>query len=101
MRSLSPDVAPYKHSSSLDRATIPKGFLSDHTTKSGIWGILVNESGRFTYAVTEPDLEEGGVWCFWPVSRRKVAGFTDGVGRGNRDRNYAEPGGGVMPNWLR
>ncbi len=27
----------------------------------------------------------------WPVSRRSISGFPDGVGQGDRDRAYAEP----------
>jgi tellurite resistance-related uncharacterized protein len=34
--------------------TIPKGFLKEHTTKQGTWGMIVLYQGRLEYQINQP-----------------------------------------------
>ena len=49
------------------------------------------------FTSTPTDYESGGLWGSWAVTGRKVTGFSDGIGQGDRHRTYADPGGGVIP----
>ncbi len=44
----------YKRTQQFSEQTIPKGFLKDHATKQGTWGILHIEAGSLQYVITEP-----------------------------------------------
>ena len=46
------------------------------------------------------DYASDGLGREWAVTRRKVTGFSDGVGQGDRNRAYAEIGGGQYRAWL-
>ncbi len=47
----------YKRTPQFNQDTVPKGLLSEHTTKADTWGILNIESGSLAYHITEPGYE--------------------------------------------
>ncbi len=51
------DVSPYRTIGPFDETTLPKGLLSDHRTKAGVWGLLEVTSGSVRYVVCEPGME--------------------------------------------
>ncbi len=44
----------YKRTPDFTEATIPAGLLRDHTTKTGVWGLIEVEEGSLLYTVQEP-----------------------------------------------
>lgn len=58
MKALPNSVKHYKSTPLFDENSIPKGFLSNHTTKPGTWGLLIIESGQLNYIITESGYEE-------------------------------------------
>jgi len=58
MKTLPESVKVYKRTPVFNQDSIPKGLLSEHSTKPGAWGLLTIESGQLTYFVTEPGYEE-------------------------------------------
>lgn len=57
MLTLPNDVIAYKRTPDFDRNTVPPGFLKDHSTKKGTWGVLTVELGEIHYIITEPGYE--------------------------------------------
>ncbi|MGI9293669.1 MAG: DUF1971 domain-containing protein [Pseudomonadales bacterium] len=57
MPKLPADFIPYKQTPQFTQNTVPKGLLSEHTTKAGTWGVLAIESGTLLYRITEPGHE--------------------------------------------
>ena len=51
------DFVAYKRTPQFNQDTVPKGLLSEHTTKADTWGILNIESGSLAYHITEPGYE--------------------------------------------
>lgn len=47
----------YKQTPQFTQDTVPKGLLSEHTTKAGTWGMLTIESGTLLYRITEHGYE--------------------------------------------
>lgn len=51
MKSLPDTVAPYQRTKTFTEDTVPKGLLTDHTTKAGIWGVITVEWGVLEYSI--------------------------------------------------
>lgn len=47
----------YKRTDTFNEKTVPKGLLNAHSTKDGVWGIIIVESGRLSYKVTDSQRE--------------------------------------------
>ena len=47
------NVKPYRRTQLFTEATTPAGLLTDHSTKSGVWGRIHVEAGELTYIVAE------------------------------------------------
>lgn len=45
------DCQPYKQTPSFDEHSIPAGLLKNHSTKAGVWGKIVIESGELQYII--------------------------------------------------
>jgi len=58
MKSLPPDVAPYKQTPEFTDATVPAGLRRRHTTAAGVWGRIVVSTGSLRYRILEPAVEE-------------------------------------------
>jgi tellurite resistance-related uncharacterized protein len=50
-------VVPYRTIGPFDESTLPKGLLSDHRTRAGVWGLVEVSSGSVRYVVCEPGKE--------------------------------------------
>ncbi|MDO9369384.1 MAG: DUF1971 domain-containing protein [Sphingopyxis sp.] len=48
------DLEPYKRTPDFTEATVPAGLLADHSTKDGVWGLIVVDEGCLRYVVTDP-----------------------------------------------
>ena len=58
MKSLPPDVFPYKRTPEFTESTVPAGLLRSHNTKDGVWGTIVVLEGTLLYRILEPQVEE-------------------------------------------
>ena len=58
MKLLPSNTKPYKRTKTFSRETVPAGFLSEHATKTGVWGRLNVETGQLVFVITEPGEEE-------------------------------------------
>jgi tellurite resistance-related uncharacterized protein len=47
------NVSPYRTLGPFTEGTVPKGLLSEHQTKKGVWGILTVMNGSLRYTVTQ------------------------------------------------
>jgi tellurite methyltransferase len=47
-------VAEYKRTATFTAETVPRGLLSDHRTKAGVWARIVVSSGALEYSFGEP-----------------------------------------------
>ena len=56
MKSLPSTVSPYQRTKTFTQDTVPKGLLSDHNTKAGVWGVITVLDGRLAYVI--PSTEE-------------------------------------------
>jgi tellurite resistance-related uncharacterized protein len=62
MGTLPVDLETYRRTPTFDETSIPRGLLSDHRTKPGVWASIVVESGKLEYLtdqggfVLSPDL---------------------------------------------
>jgi tellurite resistance-related uncharacterized protein len=45
------DALPYKQTAVFTETTMPDGLRREHTTRAGVWGKIVVESGRLRYRV--------------------------------------------------
>lgn len=44
----------YKRTATFTETTVPAALLGDHSTKSGVWGLIRVEEGTLRYLVTDP-----------------------------------------------
>ena len=51
MKPLPEGVAPYSRTPSFTAETTPAALRADHATKPGVWGVIMVEAGRVTYAI--------------------------------------------------
>ena len=58
MKSLPPDVAPYRRTAEFTESTLPAGLRTRHTTKAGTWGRIRVVSGALRYRILAPEPEE-------------------------------------------
>ena len=58
MKSLPPDVAPYRQTQEFTDSDVPAGLLREHTTKAGVWGRIRVIEGSLRYRILEPVVEE-------------------------------------------
>jgi tellurite resistance-related uncharacterized protein len=45
---------PYKRTPTFTETTTPAGLRKDHSTKDGVWGLIVVEDGALRYLITDP-----------------------------------------------
>ncbi len=57
MKTLPPDVKPYKQTPEFTESTLPNGLLKDHQTKAGVWGKIVVLEGKLLYTIQQPPEE--------------------------------------------
>jgi len=48
-------LTPHKKTPEFTESTLPKGLLSEHSTKKGVWGRIAVREGQLNYTVTEPE----------------------------------------------
>ncbi|MCG8588606.1 MAG: DUF1971 domain-containing protein [Proteobacteria bacterium] len=58
MKTLPPDVQPYRRTPEFSQATVPAALTRRHTTKAGVWGRICVVRGSLRYRILEPELEE-------------------------------------------
>jgi len=58
MQNLPDHVEQYKQTPTFTEVTVPAGFLKEHSTKAGTWGLLTVASGSLKFTNTEPGYEE-------------------------------------------
>ena len=58
MKSLPPDVAPYRRTAEFTELTVPAGLRRGHTTKAGTWGRICVVSGALRYRILGAAPEE-------------------------------------------
>ena len=58
MKSLPPDVTPYRRTPEFSEDTVPAALRSRHNTKAGVWGRICVVEGRLRYRILEPHPEE-------------------------------------------
>jgi len=58
VKSLPPDVRPYRRTPDFDASSVPAGLLRSHTTKAGVWGRICVLEGELVYRILEPEIEE-------------------------------------------
>jgi len=63
MKTIPNNVQKYSETPSFTVNSVPKGLLKDHSTKAGVWGRLLIESGRLEYTITDPDEPEVHKLC--------------------------------------
>ncbi len=51
-------VKPYKRSAVFTETTVPKGFLRNHSTRDGVWGVIHVVSGSLRFSVPSTGHEE-------------------------------------------
>lgn len=44
----------YNRTATFTESTVPAALLADHSTKSGVWGLIQVEEGTLRYLVTDP-----------------------------------------------
>lgn len=54
MAELPDNVKEYKRTPLFNEETAPKGFLNEHSTKTGTWGVLTVATGELIYHITDP-----------------------------------------------
>ena len=58
MKNLPPNISPYKRTDVFDESTIPKGLLSNHSTKEVVWGKINIIEGLLLYRIEGDEIEE-------------------------------------------
>ena len=58
MKTLPDGLEMYKCTPEFDEGSVPAGLLKAHQTKAGTWGKIVIKSGKLSYRILEPELEE-------------------------------------------
>lgn len=51
MKQLPDNVKPYKATPVFTNETIPNGLIKDHSTKSGVWGVIHVTTGELEYVI--------------------------------------------------
>ena len=83
MQTLPDNISEISRTASFTSETVPAGLLKDHSTKKGVWGKLVVESGTVHYTVTDPTAEgeyqinEGDYGVIVPAQLHHVELMTD------------------------
>jgi tellurite resistance-related uncharacterized protein len=66
----------HKRTPSFDRGSLPKGLKKAHTTKAGVWGLIIVERGEVYYTIDESDtsytLTPGTPGLVAPMERHHV-----------------------------
>ena len=57
MKTLPDDISAYKRTPAFDKNSVPKGLLTDHNTKKGVWGKIVILEGELEHTILQPNLE--------------------------------------------
>ncbi len=57
MKSLPPDLRPYKKTDVFTKETVPKGLLKEHHTMAGVWGKIVILEGGLIYTIDDENKE--------------------------------------------
>jgi tellurite resistance-related uncharacterized protein len=58
MKQLPENVVAYQHTLEFTNSTIPDGLFRAHSTKAGVWGLIVLLEGSLMYRILEPNHEE-------------------------------------------
>lgn len=58
MKSLPPEVVPYRRTAEFSDVTVPAALTRSHTTKRGVWGRICVLQGSLRYRILEPNPEE-------------------------------------------
>ena len=58
MKSLPDGLKPYRRTPAFTRDTVPSALLRDHSTKSGVWGLIHVLRGTLVYRTSEPKTEQ-------------------------------------------
>jgi tellurite resistance-related uncharacterized protein len=58
VKTLPPDVVPYRRTAEFTETTVPSGLRRRHTTQRGVWGRIKVLEGALRYRILEPQLEE-------------------------------------------
>lgn len=58
MKSLPPDVVPYRRTAEFSEITVPDALRRRHTTKRGVGGRIHVLEGSLRYRILEPQIEE-------------------------------------------
>ena len=58
MKQLPENVVAYQHTPEFTNSTIPAGLLRAHSTKAGVWGLIVLLEGSLIYRILELNREE-------------------------------------------
>lgn len=75
MPALPDGLSAYKATKTFDAESVPKGLLSDHTTKTGTWARIIVEEGRLLYTIHQESwvLQPGVVGIVEPTVPHRVA----------------------------
>jgi tellurite methyltransferase len=57
MKRLPQGLKPYKRTPTFSAETVPAALLRDHSTKSGVWGLIHVVSGEVIYRIAEAGVE--------------------------------------------
>lgn len=55
MKTLPEHVQQYSSSPVFTENTVPKGLLKDHSTKSGVWGLICVNEGELEYIIEDQE----------------------------------------------
>jgi tellurite resistance-related uncharacterized protein len=58
VKSLPPDVAPYRRTAEFTESSVPDALRHRHTTKAGVWARILVLEGLLRYRILEPTREE-------------------------------------------
>ena len=58
MKQLPENVVAYQHTLEFTNSTMPDGLFRAHSTKAGVWGLIVLLEGSLMYRILEPNHEE-------------------------------------------
>lgn len=50
-------AAPYRSTPVFDETTLPAALRGEHTTKTGVWGVIRVLEGRLAYTIIDPPSE--------------------------------------------
>jgi tellurite resistance-related uncharacterized protein len=64
MEQLPDSVTAYKRTPEFNEATVPQGLLKNHSTKSGVWGVITVLSGELEYTICDGGVEILSPSCY-------------------------------------